>query len=92
MPTDNEKTNAALARTSRRVRGQTTLGRLEALQAEKTRWLRRATFARNKLAGIRAEIEAIATDCAESKFDAELASVAARTTSFPHPIKGEIPV
>ena len=78
MQTDNEKTNAALARTSRRVRGQTTLGRLEALQAEKTRWLRRATFARNKLAGIRAEIEAIATDCAESKFEAELASISTR--------------
>ena len=61
-----------VVRATRKARSRTTLGRLEKLQAEQTRWLRRATFARNKLAGLRAEIEGIATELAQEKFEQEL--------------------
>ena len=74
-PNDNDKATAALVRATKRVRAQTSIGRLEKLQAEQTRWLRRSTFARNKLAGIRAEIESLASTLAEEKFAGELDSI-----------------
>lgn len=74
MSSENN-TVTRLVRATKRARHKTTLGQLETLQREQTRWLRRATFARNKLASIRASIEAIAVLAAQEKFDGELEDI-----------------
>lgn len=49
------------------------LGRLQALQVEQTRWRRRQTFAQNKLADIAAKIEEMAEGFAIKNAPAEMA-------------------
>jgi len=59
-----------IADSKRRLKA-TNLGRLQTLQREQTRWRRRATFAGNRLAGIAAEIEAIAEALAKQTVESE---------------------
>lgn len=56
----------------RRARSRTTLGRLEALLADRTRWQRKQTIATNKLAAVQRQIDALAVRLADEKFDNEI--------------------
>jgi hypothetical protein len=55
-----------------RARRKTTLGKLEALLAERAGWQRKRTIAENKFAQVQREIDRLATTLARSKFDGEL--------------------
>ncbi len=57
-----------------RARRRTTLGKLEALLAERAGWQRKRTIAENKFAEVQREIDRLATALAREKFDGELSA------------------
>lgn len=61
-----------MVRATKRCRAKTTLGKLERIVAERSRWQRKATIARNKLATIDRRIAQIANDLAAAKLGEEL--------------------
>lgn len=63
-----------MARATLAVRRKTKLGQLEALQAERAKWARRETIARNKLAAVQRKLDALAAGIATDRFETDLAN------------------
>jgi len=64
-----------------RIRAKTTLGKLESLLADRSRWQRRQTIATTKLTEVQREIDRLASSLAKEKFDAELDSISNQSSS-----------
>ena len=66
---------AKLVRSTQKIIRHTTQGKLRGLQAERTRWQRKATIAQNKLADVQRQIETLADELSEKVLGDELAKL-----------------
>jgi len=64
-----------------RIRAKTTIGKLESLLADRSRWQRRQTIATTKLAEVQREIDRLASSLAKEKFDSELDSISNQSST-----------
>jgi len=72
-PVFDDVTGSMLAAT-KRARARTSLGKLEKLLAERTKWQRRQTIATTKLAAVQKQLDRLANDLASDRFDSDLNS------------------
>ena len=70
-----------LVAATERIRAKTTIGKLESLLADRSRWQRRQTIATTKLAEVQREIDRLASSLAKEKFDSELNSISNQSST-----------
>lgn len=80
LPQQDAVTQRMVAATER-IRAKTTLGKLESLLADRSRWQRRQTIATTKLSEVQREIDRFASSLAKEKFDAELDSISNQSST-----------
>lgn len=76
-----EAVTRKLVAATERIRAKTTIGKLESLLADRSRWQRRQTIATTKLAEVQREIDRLASSLAKEKFDSELDSISNQSST-----------